>query len=156
MHPRVASVLRTHSIQFQIHRHSTFAAEIRSPEAFANALGYELRRITKSLFVRCKAGSVRAMIVCPVNKRVDLAAVATNLQCKKVEMAAHSELEDEVGYPPTGVSPLGLDGTPVFMDASLFDCPTILIGSGEKGVELELSPSDLREITGASILPLAI
>jgi len=42
------------------------------------------------------------------------------------------------------------------MDASLFDCPTILIGSGEKGVELELSPSDLREITGASILPLAI
>jgi Cys-tRNA(Pro)/Cys-tRNA(Cys) deacylase len=94
------------------------------------------------------------MIVCPVNKRVDLAAVATNLQCKKVEMASQSELEGEVGYPPTGVSPLGLEGMPVFMDASLFDCPTILIGAGEKGIELELSPADLRDITGASILPL--
>ncbi len=156
MHVRVASVLRLHPIPFQVHEHSSFVQEIRSPQAFANALGYDVRRITKSLFVRSRPGDARAMIVCPVDKKVNFAAVAAELQCKKLEIASNSQLQDEVGYPPNGVSPLGLDGTPVFMDASLFDCPTILIGSGEKGVELELSPSDLRQVTGASMLSLAI
>jgi prolyl-tRNA editing enzyme YbaK/EbsC (Cys-tRNA(Pro) deacylase) len=53
-----------------------------------------------------------------------------------------------------GVSLVG--ATPVFMDERLLEQPTILIGAGVVGVEIEIAPADLRAITQADVLPLTL
>jgi Cys-tRNA(Pro)/Cys-tRNA(Cys) deacylase len=87
---------------------------------------------------------------------VDLAAIAAKLHCKRIELARESQLRDKIGYPAGGVSPLGIGTIPICMDQSLFDLPTIIIGAGERGADIELSPVALREITKAVVLPLAV
>ena len=42
------------------------------------------------------------------------------------------------------------------MDDGLFDFPTILVGAGEAGVEIEIAPADLAAITGATRASLAM
>ncbi len=156
MHAKVANALTGISAPFHVHRHASFGKPITSPQDFAEAVGYPLHRITKTLFVRCRGADTRAMVVCPMGRRVDFAAVAAALGCKKVEVAPLEELRDKIGYPPNGVSPFGLNGTAVLMDEGLLEQPTILVGAGEEGVEIEISPQDLRGLTGASVLKLAL
>lgn len=156
MHPRVAKVVESASIQVQIHRHADCVTEINSPVDFAAALGYQLCRITKTLYVRCSSGSRRAMVVCPMDRKVDMFAIAASLGCSRIQIARPSELQLEVGFPPGSVSPLGVDPIPVLMEESLLSMPTILIGAGESGVELELAPYDLRVLTKAHVAMFAI
>ena len=47
MHARVAQVIQAAGITFQIRLHADLG-EIRSPDDFAKALGYDLRRISKN------------------------------------------------------------------------------------------------------------
>lgn len=156
MHARVAEILKSNSIEFRIHRHADYDRKINSPQDFADALGYDLCRITKTLYVRCKSSDVHAVIVCPMGRKADMRGVAAELGCSKVQIAPSSELQDELGYPSGSVSPVGIGEMPVFMDESLFSMPTILIGAGENGVELELSPFSLRDLTAAFTLALAV
>lgn len=71
-------------------------------------------------------------------------------------MARESELQAVTGYPSGGVSPLGLDSTPVFVDEGLFKFSTIIVGAGEVGMDLELSPFDVQEITDALVLAITV
>jgi prolyl-tRNA editing enzyme YbaK/EbsC (Cys-tRNA(Pro) deacylase) len=43
----------------------------------------------------------------------------------------------------------------VLIDESLFNFPSILIGAGEVGVEIEIAPATLKEITAAITLAFA-
>jgi Cys-tRNA(Pro)/Cys-tRNA(Cys) deacylase len=87
------------------------------------------------------------MIVCSIASRVNFQAVGGQLGCQKAEVARPAELQDRVGYPLRGVSPIGLDGIPVLIDEELFQLPTILVGAGEEGVEIEIVPADLERVT---------
>jgi Cys-tRNA(Pro)/Cys-tRNA(Cys) deacylase len=149
IHPRVASALEQSHTSFRIHRHIDYAPEIGSPGQFASCLGYELKRITKSLFVRCTSGEKYAVVVCSMPDKIDFAAVAGAIGCKKVEVARPHELEQKLGYPPRGVSPLGVGDVPVLVDERLFEMPTVLIGSGETGIEIEMAPADLQDVAKA-------
>ncbi len=148
MHSRVANVLQEQKRPFQIHRHDELPVPVRSPKDFAEQLGYDLARITKSLLVRSTTAESYAMVVCSINKKVDFSAVARLLGVKRVEVASCLDLNVHTGYPEKGVSPIGIEQLRVFVDESLLQFPTILVGAGEPGVEIELSPEDLLAITG--------
>jgi prolyl-tRNA editing enzyme YbaK/EbsC (Cys-tRNA(Pro) deacylase) len=54
-------------------------------------------------------------------------------------------------YPENGISTLGLaDNVTVVVGKLLFEYPTIAIGGDVAAIELELSPSDLALISGAT------
>jgi Cys-tRNA(Pro)/Cys-tRNA(Cys) deacylase len=151
VHPKVAEVLCGTTRAYKEYRHADFAEPIKTAADFAVQLKYDLDRISKSLFVRCVGGSLYAMVVAPMGKKVDLSRLAAQLGCKRVEVAPAADLHSLTGYPPNGVSPLGIAaGIPVVIDDSLFAYDTILVGGGEAGVEIELSPADLLSITNAS------
>lgn len=156
MHKNVAEALKTSGKAYKIHKHADLPKTIKSPKDFAKALGYELNRITKSLFVRSTSGEKYAVVVCPMNKNIDLPVIAESLDCRRVEVARREELKNKIGYPPNGVTPIGVQGFPVFLDESLLKLETILLGAGQVGVEVELSPEDIQEMTSAVVLNFAI
>jgi len=154
VHPRVRAVLDARRVPVKVHRHADQPVPIHSPRDFAQALGYDLRRITKSLFVRRDDGGY-AVIVCPVPQRVDLAQMARHLGCRRLELAGLTELEAHLGFSPGGVSPIGIGDIPVLLGGELFEHRTVLVAAGEVAVEIEIEPARLAEITGAVVLAMA-
>lgn len=153
MHDRIRKLLDESRSPYQVHVHQDLLVPIRSPHDFAQALGYELRRITKTLLLETKDREQRCLVIASNDQRVDLHQIAAQLGCKRLQMADSKVLLELLDYPPNGVSPIGVGAIPVFMDESLMAFPTILIGAGEAGVEIELSPQALQAMTNAKFLP---
>jgi Cys-tRNA(Pro)/Cys-tRNA(Cys) deacylase len=137
-------------------KHADFPQPIETPADFARQLGYALPRITKTLLVRSTDQPRFALVVAPMGFRVNFQLLAQAMSAKRVEVAPALELQVHVGYPRNGVSPLGVDNMPIFMDHSLLEFDTILVGSGEMGEEIELAPRDLLSLTKAISLRLTL
>jgi Cys-tRNA(Pro) deacylase len=149
VHAKVVRALEAHAGEYRAHRHADFPQPIQTPADFAAQLGYPLQRITKTLLVRAISGSHHALLVASMGTKVDFTAIARELNSKRIEVAPAPELLAFTGYPQNGVSPLGIEGLPVFMEEELFAFDTILVGAGQPGVEIEIDPKILLTITHA-------
>jgi Cys-tRNA(Pro)/Cys-tRNA(Cys) deacylase len=152
LHEKVQDAISKIEPEYKIHDHSKLSVEIRNPNDFAVALGYPIHRITKTLFLRSNDGQAYAVAVCSIDRRLNFKSAASALGAKRVEVASPEDLQVKTGYPKNGVSPLGLaEDIAVLVDELLFDYPTVLIGGGATGIEIELSPSGLVRISGATV-----
>jgi Cys-tRNA(Pro)/Cys-tRNA(Cys) deacylase len=71
-------------------------------------------------------------------------------------MADASSAERTTGYVVGGISPLGQrKRLPTVVDASAVDLPTMFVSAGRRGLEVELSPADLVQLTGATVAPIS-
>ncbi|AEF38662.1 aminoacyl-tRNA deacylase [Hoyosella subflava] len=157
-HVNVLRSVDATGVNVAIHDHESFESPIRSPQDFADALGYQLSRITKTVFLRSKSSGHYAVAVCAMDRKLDFAAIADGLhQSTRMEVASAEELDRVIGYPKHGVSPLGLPSdVAVVVDEALLAEPTVLIGGGAAGVELELAPADLVWASGARVAQIGI
>ena len=158
MHPNVRFALDAGNIVYTLHLHTSFNRPINTPIDFAQALGYPIQRITKSVFIRSVDKQKYAMAVCSVDRKLNFPLLATHLACNKVEVASKDELHQWVGYAPTGVTPIGLQvhNLPIFMDRSLLHLPTVLTGAGVPAQEIELAPADFQKLTNAVLLDITL
>lgn len=155
MHTRIREILDASCVPYQVHLHKQFSIPIHSPNDFARALGYDVSRITKTLLLQSATDAeLFCVVVVSSNKRVNLNTIANVLSCKRVRMANQPTLARVLAYPPTGVSRIGVGSIPVFIDQQLMEFPTILIGAGEVGCEIEISPQALQQLTEATVLSL--
>ncbi|EAP99076.1 putative transcriptional regulator [Janibacter sp. HTCC2649] len=129
------------------------AAESFGLEA-AEALGVEPGRVLKTLLVDTGAGL--AVGVVPVDRTLDLKAMASALGVKKVAMADPAAAERSSGYVVGGISPIGQKrALQTVVDSSAHEHETVLVSGGRRGLDLELSPSDLVAVTRAKTGPIA-
>ncbi|MEO7268957.1 MAG: Cys-tRNA(Pro) deacylase [Knoellia sp.] len=129
------------------------AAESFGLEA-AQALGVEPARVFKTLLV--DTGTRLAVGVVPVDRTLDLKAMASALGVKKVAMADPVAAERSSGYVVGGISPIGQKrALSTVVDASAADHETVFVSGGRRGLDLELSPADLVSVTDASTGPIA-
>lgn len=155
VHPRVAAALEANGVPFVVHRHSDLPQPQEGPHDMARALGYDIGRITKSLFLRCPCHERYSIAVCPVAARIDLSLLARQIGCERLEVASLAEAVALLGEAPGGISPIGSSRIPVLMDEQLFAQPTILSAAGEVAVEIEIDPARMRDLTGARVLSFA-
>jgi Cys-tRNA(Pro)/Cys-tRNA(Cys) deacylase len=153
VHPSVLRHLQQAQLPFIVHKHADYPGPIRSPQDFAQALGYPIERISKSLFLAAGQNQ-HAISLCSINKKSNFAPLADRLGWGRLEVAATAELSRVTGYPSHGVSPFGVS-LPTFVDSHLMSFETILVGAGQVGVEIELSPHDLVAATSAVVLDFA-
>ena len=156
MHPRVQQALVAANVTYRVRNHADCPNPIRSPQDFAACLGYELARITKTLFCRSTKRDKYALVVAPMPTKINFPVIADAIACARVEIADRNELEAMLRYPPHGVSPLGVDGYPIFVEESLMKYPTVLIGSGMLGVEIELEPASLIKLCSTKPMRLGV
>lgn len=120
----------------------------------AAALGVEPGRVLKTLVVDV-SGSLWVAVV-PVDRSLDLKAVAAAVGGKRAVMADAVDAERATGYVVGGISPLGQRRRlPAVVDVSAFDHDTVLVSGGRRGLDVELSPSDLAALTGATAVAIA-
>lgn len=129
------------------------AAESFGLEA-AEALGVEPARVYKTLLVDTGAGL--AVGIVPVDRTLDLKAIASALGVKKVAMADPVAAERSSGYVVGGISPIGQKrALPTVVDETASEHETVLVSGGRRGLDIELSPADLIAVTRASTAPIA-
>ncbi|OZG72843.1 aminoacyl-tRNA deacylase [Hahella sp. CCB-MM4] len=140
-------------VSFRIHEyHHDPKAESYGEEA-ANLLGLDPRQVFKTLLVSLSGGKhTLAVGVVPVNGMLDLKAMAKAIGAKKAEMADAKIAERATGYVVGGISPIGQKKClPLVLDKSAEQFETIFVSAGRRGLEIELSPQDLIQLTSGSI-----
>ena len=116
----------------------------------AEALGLDPARVLKTLMAT--VDGQLAVAVVPVSGQLDLKALARALGGSRAAMADQAAAERATGYVAGGISPLGQRRSHrTVVDRTALDHPTVFVSGGRRGLDLEIAPSDLVEVTGAVV-----
>jgi len=131
------------------YRVMTFKAEEKSAEEVTRETGFPLARVVKTLLVQ-GASKRYYLALCPGDRQVNLKNLARVMGEKTVDMAKKEEVPKITGYFIGGVSPIGTHRPlAVVMEQSIFGMPEIAISAGQRGCQVILRPSHLREFLGS-------
>jgi Cys-tRNA(Pro)/Cys-tRNA(Cys) deacylase len=120
----------------------------------ADVLGLDPRRVLKTLLASVD-GRLTVAIV-PVAGQLDLKALAAAVGGKRATMADPADAERATGYVVGGISPLGQRRRlPTTVDESALAWDTILVSAGRRGLQIELAPADLVQLTSAGVAAVA-
>ncbi|AOY89346.1 aminoacyl-tRNA deacylase [Marinobacter salinus] len=129
------------------------ASESYGTEA-ATKTGADPQRVFKTLVVAID-GKELAVGIVPVTGMLSMKLIARAAGGKKASMADPEDVQRSTGYVLGGVSPLGQKKRlKTFLDSSADAFDTIYVSAGRRGLEIELSPQDLRKLTGGRLAPL--
>lgn len=141
-------------IAHRVHAYEHDPAHPSFGEEAAAALSVDPARVFKTL-VATVDGALTVAVV-PVAGQLDLKHLAAACGGKKAAMADVPHAERATGYVAGGISPLGQKRPlPTVVDASALCLPTVFVSAGRRGLEIELAPSDLVRLTGATTAPIA-
>ncbi|HUO45263.1 MAG TPA: Cys-tRNA(Pro) deacylase [Acidimicrobiia bacterium] len=140
-------------VLYRVHPYELTPTEATYGEAVAATLGVDPERVFKTL-VAVVDGSATVAIV-PVNALLSLKNLARATGGKKAVMASPTDAERWTGYVVGGISPFGQKRKlPTLIDMSAESLDTMYVSAGQRGLQVELSPSDVVKLTHAQLAPL--
>ena len=147
---------RKAKVNFNIHQYEHDTTAGSYGEEAAVALQVEPGRVFKTLLVALNGDQKKlAVAIVPVSGQLNLKATAGALKAKKVVMADPQQAQRITGYLVGGISPLGQKRRlPTLLDASAEGWQSIYVSAGKRGLEIELQPADLLQLTGGSLAPI--
>ena len=141
-------------LAFQLHPYDHDPAAASYGLEAAAALSVPPAQVFKTLLVAGDSGL--AVGVVPVDRQLDLKAVAAALGLKKVAMAQPADAERSTGYVVGGISPIGQrKALPTVIDSSALDLERVYVSGGRRGLDISLSPADLVTATRAQVASIA-
>ena len=148
------NVARKAKVAHTVHEYAHDPASESYGLEAAEKLGVAEARVFKTLVVSLD-GRELAVGVVPVSAMLGMKQIARAAGAKKAAMAAPMEVERATGYVLGGVSPLGQKKRlRTFIDASAEVFSTIYVSAGRRGLEIELSPQDLKTLSGGTFAEL--
>jgi Cys-tRNA(Pro)/Cys-tRNA(Cys) deacylase len=148
------ALLTKQKVTFTAHTYDVDPHASSYGEAAAASLGVEPDRVFKTL-VASVDGRLAVGVV-PVSGVLDLKALAAALGGKRATMAEPAAAERATGYVTGGISPFGQRSRlPVVVDASAQAWPTVFVSGGRRGLQVEVAPDDLVQLTGATLAGIA-
>jgi len=140
---------RKHNISHRIHEYTHDSSSESYGHEAAEKLGISADRVFKTLVVHLDNNDL-AVAVVPVSANLSMKLMARATGAKKAAMADRAEAERSTGYVLGGVSPLGQKKRlKTIIDLSATDFDSIFVSAGRRGLEIELSPDDLKTLTKA-------
>lgn len=118
-------------------------------------IGYPPEQVYKTLVTHSSNQVVVALI--PVDKSLDLKALAAASGQKKLEMLPLKEIVAITGYQRGGCSPLAMKKDyPTFIDHAVLLQERIAISAGHRGQQIVIVPADLIAVRKMQVLPLTM
>jgi Cys-tRNA(Pro)/Cys-tRNA(Cys) deacylase len=144
------ALLTKQKVSFTVHTYEADPHATSYGAGTVAALGVEAGRVFKTL-VATVDGRLSVGIV-PTSGSLDLKALAIALGGKRGAMAEPAAAERATGYVTGGISPFGQKTRlPIVVDSSIHDWPTVFVSGGRRGMQVEVSPADLVNLTGAAV-----
>lgn len=120
----------------------------------AQAIDVDPELVYKTLLARVDGTLVVGIV--PVNRKLDLKALASAVGGKKAAMAEPADAERATGYVVGGISPLGQrQRHATVLDESAVGHARVYVSGGRRGLDVGLAPQDLVALTGATTAPIA-
>ncbi|MXG90854.1 Cys-tRNA(Pro) deacylase [Nocardioides flavescens] len=144
------TALRAAGVEFTLREYTHDpSAESFGLEA-ARELGLDPDRVLKTLLANADSRLVVAVV--PVSGRLDLKALARAVGAGRAVMADPAAAQRATGYVVGGISPFGQKRPhPTVVDESVELWDTVFVSGGRRGLDLEIAPADLVEVTGAIV-----
>ena len=134
-------------ISYTIHEYTHDPSSESYGSEAAEKMGVPEVRVFKTLIVTLDSRDLVVGVV-PVSSMLSMKLIAKAAGAKKATMAAASDVARSTGYVLGGVSPLGQKKRlKTFIDASAELFSSVYVSAGRRGLEIELSPNDLRNLT---------
>ena len=152
------ALLDAAKLPYALHRYQHSASASSFGVEASTALGVPAERVFKTLMVALTttAGVILVAAVVPVSGSLDLKLLATAMAAKKAEMADPQLAQRRTGYVLGGISPLGSKlSNPTVLDESALGFESIYFSAGKRGVEIELAPTILVELTQATVAAIS-
>jgi Cys-tRNA(Pro)/Cys-tRNA(Cys) deacylase len=141
-------------LEFRLHPYDHDPAAASYGLEAAAALSVPPGQVFKTLLVVGESGL--AVGVVPVDRQLDLKAVAAALGLKKVAMAAPADAERSTGYVVGGISPIGQrKALPTVVDGSALNYEQVYVSGGRRGLDISLAPADLLAATRGRVAAIA-
>ena len=139
--------VRTAELSYTVHEYDHDPSCDSYGSEAAAKMGVAEERVFKTLVVQL--GSKELVVgVVPVSSKLNMKLIAKASDSKKAKMAEALDVERSTGYVMGGVSPLGQKKKlKTIIDSSAAQYPTIFVSAGRRGLEIEMKPNDLIELT---------
>ncbi|MGL4820801.1 MAG: Cys-tRNA(Pro) deacylase [Bacilli bacterium] len=112
--------------------------------------------VFKTLVVQSTTKKLYVCVI-PVAAKLDLKAVAQATGEKKMELFSVAQLKQQTGYERGGCSPIGMKKPlTTLIDASAQLLTTMVVSGGKIGLQIELSPADLIQMTNGMFAEIAV
>ena len=146
--------LHAAGVPYSVHRYDHDPrAESYGREA-VEALGLDPGAVFKTLVAEVDGAPTLAVV--PVDRQLDLRALAAAAGGKRAAMSDQSDAERVTGYVVGGISPVGTKRRlQVFVDASAMELSAMNVSAGQRGLEVEIAPEDLLAVTNGRVAPIA-
>ena len=143
-------------IKFQVHEYSHDASASSYGLEAAEKLGIDQARVFKTLVVSTESNQLVVGII-PVSSKLSMKNIAKAVGAKNAQMADKTVVERATGYVLGGVSPLGQKKRlKTVIDSSAQKHSTIYVSAGRRGLEIELAPSDLKNLVNGLFYDLYV
>lgn len=148
-------VLNSQHVPYRITEYDS-SGKFHTGEEAAALVGAAPETVYKTLVVLREAPQTGKpiLVMIPVAKELDLKLLATGVGEKRLRMATQKEAERLTGMQVGGISALGLrrPGLTVLIDEQARTLERIHVSAGLRGMDLELTVSDLMAVTGAKFV----
>ncbi|MCR5203204.1 MAG: Cys-tRNA(Pro) deacylase [Lachnospiraceae bacterium] len=139
-------VLDSKKVSYESHAYS--ADPSLSGSEIAGILNEDVNKVFKTLVTVSKSGNNYVFVV-PVDSELNLKKAAASVSEKAISMIKQKELLPLTGYVHGGCSPIGMKkALKTVMHETARDYDTVFVSAGKVGYQIELSPEDLKNVTG--------
>jgi len=135
-------------VSFTVHAYDYDAEAESIGLQAASALGEDPARVLKTLMALVDGKPV--CVVVPSDKEVSMKRLAASVDGKSAQMMKPNEAERVTGFKVGGISPFGQRrAVRTVIEQSALDHDYVFMNGGQRGLQVRLSPRDVRDMLKA-------
>ncbi|MED4202789.1 Cys-tRNA(Pro) deacylase [Neobacillus mesonae] len=143
-------ILDTHKIPYEILTYDNKDGKIDGVSV-AGKIGREPEEVFKTLVAQGASKNIYVFVI-PVAEELDMKKAAKAASEKNMEMVPVKDIQKWTGYIRGGCSPIGMKKHyQTFLDESCQGLQSMVVSAGKIGMQIVISPGQLKEVTKAGI-----